>query len=158
MVRNDDSASISKQENTDLSQIAASDPKSGVSPNILKSEEGNALIEFLFCFPFVFLVFISSIDLGRALEVGSFNTVDLNNPTPGHQLVRNRVDTLLIRYGINPGTLPCDYLTTARIQTAGEKDYGQIASKSDLRSDLSTFPGNTRDPVDGRDRPYLFLG
>ena len=102
------------------------------------SERGNALIEFLLCFPFVLTVFMFSIDLGRALntyftitrivyegtryagqvgtlEVQDCRTLTQATPFPGHMLVRSRIDTLLIRYNINPGTLTPDYLRTRRI-------------------------------------------
>lgn len=103
--------------------------------SFLTNERGNAIIEFLLCFPFVLMVFMCSIDLGRALnsyftitrivyegtryagqvaglESGTYPDFNSTTGKPGHRLVRARVDQLLFRYSINPGTLDPTYLET----------------------------------------------
>ena len=153
----------------------------GLRPKHLNSEEGNALVEFAICFPFVLLVFICSIDLGRALntyftvtrivyegtryagqvgalEVGSYPSVTSASLQPGHLLVRSRVDALLLKYDINPGTLPANYLTTSRIQTVGSRDTVQVSLKIPFKPIFPLFAQTLGILGTDATGPYLFLG
>ncbi|MFN8389629.1 MAG: TadE/TadG family type IV pilus assembly protein [Bdellovibrionota bacterium] len=107
----------------------------------LSSERGNAFSEFIITAPFLVFMFIGIIDLGTALnkyltvnriayegtryaasvpllETAAVSTaVDAVNK-PGHQLVRQRIDLLLARNGLNPADFPADYLKTERLNGA----------------------------------------
>ena len=105
------------------------------------NERGIALTEFLVAFPFLFIVLIGIVDIGTArnqyfavnrvayeatrfaasvpvLEIASYDTATAAAAAPGHQRVRERVNTLLTRNGIDPANLPADFLTTARVPAA----------------------------------------
>ena len=105
------------------------------------NERGIALTEFLVAFPFLFIVLIGIVDLGTALnqyfavnrvayeatrfaasvpvlEIASYDTATAAAAAPGHQRIRERVNTLLTRNGIDPADLPADFLTTARLPAA----------------------------------------
>lgn len=154
---------------------------SGQRPFALDSEEGNALVEFLFCFPFVLLVFISSIDLGRALnayfgitrivyegaryagqvgglETGTFPTVASATAKPGHLRVRSRVDNLMLKYNINPGVLPSTYLSTACIQTAGQRDSVRVSVSVTFDPIFPLFQSMLGVLSTDATGPYLFTG
>lgn len=147
-------------------------------------ESGIALVEFLIAFPFLFVFLIGMFDLGVALnkyytlnriayegtryaaslpvlEPNSYPTATSVATAPGHQQVRARVDTLLLRNGINPVLLPTDYLLTARIPSATlgagyTRDQVRVRIKLPF---VALFPliGNAL-PFIGADvsGPYLF--
>ena len=115
----------------------------------LKGERGIAITEFLITFPFILIMLAGVVDLGIALnryytinriayeatrygasipglEAGVFDTnaaaVGPNAVlprAPAHLQVRARVDLLLARNGINPSTLPVEYLSTEKSTPAG---------------------------------------
>jgi hypothetical protein len=149
----------------------------------LSSEKGNSIIEFVFCFPFVLLVFVCSIDLGRALNsyftitrvvyegaryAGQVGALEVAAPDsaasaltyPGHIRVRNRVDLLLIRYDINPSNLPADYLKTERITYgpgATRRDEVRITLKIPFQPIFPMFQGVLNILGTRATGPYLFM-
>ncbi len=150
------------------------------STSYAANEQGNAMLEFLLSLPFILLVFYGSIDLGRAfntyftitrvvyegtrfagtvggLELGSYANAALAASAPGHQRVRARVDTLLLRYNINPGTLPPEYLATERLQIAGGRDQVRVTLRLPFRADFPLLRGVLRTLGTDAVGPYLFF-
>ncbi len=150
----------------------------------IASERGNSIIEFLLCFPFVFVVFVSTVDLGRALntyftitrvvyegarfagqvgglEVAAITSASTAVGNPGHQRVRSRVDILLQKYGMDPGVIGVqdpNYLYTERLQPAGDRDQVRVRLRIPFQPIfplLQGFLGILGTEATG---PYLFMG
>ncbi|MCB0325453.1 MAG: pilus assembly protein [Bdellovibrionales bacterium] len=141
-----------------------------------ENERGNAMIEMAICLPFILIILMASVDLGRALneyltitrvvyeatrfgasvsqlEAGAFES---NSTAPaGHQAIRNRVALLLDRYGI-----PQEQVTRLRTELVNTGTQLEVKVEIDWAFDAIFAQFDFMDALGSAEAtgPYLYLG